>query len=99
MTPHLDTTAIALLALRGERHNQLIAKSLLWLHREATNCRAAWSLAWCVLAMHAYDLPLSEVQGRLRTMSLDQIENTATLAVAAIALHCTMHGNPFRVAT
>ena len=97
MTPHLDTTAIALLALRGERHSDVVTKSLLWLEREAESCQAPWSTAWCILAMHAYGLPVSEAQAHLRTMSLGNLEDTATLALAAIALDCTMHGNPFQV--
>ena len=97
MTPHLDTTATALLALRGEHQSDLVTRSLLWLEREARNCRAAWTLTWCILTMHAYDLSVREAQGRLRAMSLYRFQNTATLAVAAIALDCAAHGNPFEV--
>jgi hypothetical protein len=97
MTPHLDTTAIALLALHRERKCDLIAKSLLWLRQEARISPSAWSLAWSVLAMHAYGFPVSSTQARLRAMTMDQLEDTATLAIAAIALGCTIHGNPFEV--
>lgn len=97
MNPHLDTSAIALLALQQERKCDLIAKSLSWLRREARNCQSAWSLAWSILAMRAYGLPVSEEQGRLSGMSRDQFEDTATLAIEAIALDCTEHGNPFEV--
>lgn len=97
MTPHLDTTAIALLALQRERECDGFAKSLSWLRQEAKNCQSAWSLAWSILAMHAYGQPVSEEQGRLLGMSRDQLEDTATLAIAAIALDCMEHGNPFGV--
>lgn len=97
MNPHLDTTAIALLALQKERKCDLIAKSLSWLRQEATSCQSAWSLAWSILAMHAYGLPVVEEQGRSSGMSRDQFEDTATLAIKAIALDCMEHGNPFQV--
>lgn len=99
MTPHLDTTAIAHLAVRGEPRSDSLTKSLLWLQGKAESCQAPWSLAWCILAMHAYDLPVTEAQERLRAMSLDQPNDTATLAITAIALDCTTYGNPFQVVT
>ena len=99
MAPHLDTTAIALLALRGEHESDLITKSLSLLEKGATYCGSAWSLAWSILAMRAYRVTVSEVQGRLRTMRLHQFEDTATLGVAVVALDCTTHGNPFEVVT
>ena len=97
MIPHLDTTAIALLVLQQERECDVIAKSLSWLRQEARSCRSAWSLAWSILAMHAYGLPEIEEQGRLSGMSRDQFKDTATTAVAALALNCRTHGNPFEV--
>jgi hypothetical protein len=97
MKPHLDVTAIALLALSDEPKSESVAKSLVWLERESRNCKAPWSLAWSILAKHAYGLPVIEEQRRLSGMSRDQFEDTATLAIEAIALDCTEHGNPFEV--
>ncbi len=99
MKPHLDTTAIALLALQRERECDLIAKSLAWLRQEARNCQSAWSLAWSVLAMHAYGQPVEAAHKQLQAMTMDQIEDTATVAIVAIALDCTPNGNPFEVTT
>ncbi len=95
MKPHLDVTAIALLALSDEPKSESVAKSLVWLERESRNCKAPWSLAWSILAKHAYGLPVIEEQRRLSGMSRDQLEDTATLAIAAIALDCMERGNPF----
>jgi hypothetical protein len=99
MSPHLDTTAIAFMALHGEYDNGVIAKSLLWLERETRNCLAPWSLAWSILAMNAYGFSVSNAQARLGAMPVSKLEDTATLAVAALALDCTMYGNPFEVTT
>jgi hypothetical protein len=99
MSPHLDTTAVALLALHGEYDNGVVAKSLLWLEHETRNCLAPWSLAWSILAMNAYGFTVRNAQARLGAMPVSKLEDTATLAVAALALDCTMHGNPFEVTT
>ena len=99
MNPHLDTTAIALLALQRERECDLIARSILWVRQEASNCRSAWSLAWSVLAMDACGFHVSRAQARLQGMTINQLEDTATLAIVAIALDCTTFGNPFEVMT
>lgn len=99
MSPHIDTSAIALLALRDEPESDLVAKSLVWVERESRDCKAPWSVAWSILAMHAYGLTVSEEQGRLSAMTRDKVEDTATLAIAAIALDCIEHGNPFQVMT
>lgn len=98
MTPHVDATAIALLALRSEPGNILIRRSLRWLEHQAALCPAAWSLAWSILALEAYDLPVASLQQRLMSVA-EPIEasDTATLAVAALALDCTVSGNPFKV--
>jgi hypothetical protein len=99
LKPHIDATAIALLALRGEPQNDLIRKSLAWLNDQSEVCTAPWSLAWCVLAMHAYGLPVSQAEDRLQAMSLDQLEDTATLAVVTLATDTSAHLNPFQVLT
>jgi hypothetical protein len=99
MPPHIDTTAVALLALCDEPKSDLVAKSLVWLERESRDRKAPWSVAWSILAMHAYGLPVREEQGRLSAMSWDKVEDTATLAIAAIALDYIEHGNPFQVMT
>ena len=49
--------------------------------------------------MDAYELPTGDAQERLEAMSLDELDDTATLAIVTIALDCTTHGNPFEVLT
>ena len=99
IAPHIDTTAIALLALSDEPKNDLVAMSLVWLKRESRDCKAPWSMSWSILAMHAHGVPVREEQGRLSEMRSDRFDDTATLAIAAIALDCMEHGNPFQVMT
>jgi hypothetical protein len=98
MTPHVDATAIALLALRGEPRHGLIEHGLAWLERQSSSCSASWSLAWSILALDAYDILVAPLQERLATITQPgAIDDTATLAVVALALDCTGSGNPFKV--
>jgi hypothetical protein len=98
MTPHIDATAIALLALRSEPNNRLIRRSLRWLEDQASICPAAWSLAWSILALNAYDRPVALLQqGLVKVAEPIEASDTATLALAALALECTAYGNPFKV--
>jgi hypothetical protein len=98
MTPHIDATAIALLALRSEPMSELIESSLLWLEQQACVCPSPWSLAWSILALDAYDKPVASLQHRLATL-IEPYEmcDTGTLALVALALDCTSSGNPFEV--
>lgn len=98
MSPHVDATAIALLALRSECANEITARSLLWLEGQAPACPALWSLAWTILALDAYDRTVESLQHRLGTfIKAAEIDDTATLATVALALDCTTVGNAFEV--
>lgn len=98
MMPHIDATAIALLALRSEPRNELIKRSLVWLEHQACSCSSPSSIAWSILALDAYDKPVAAMQQSLvNLMEPDEIENTATLAAITLALDCTACGNPFEV--
>jgi hypothetical protein len=98
MAPHVDATAIALLALRSEPRHELIERSLAWLEHQASSCWAPWSLTWSILALDAYDVFVAPLQQRLATITEpDEVDDTATLATVALALDCTASGNPFKV--
>jgi hypothetical protein len=56
MAPHVDATAIALLALRSEPRHELNERSLAWLEHQSSSCSAPWSLAWSIIALDAYDM-------------------------------------------
>jgi hypothetical protein len=100
MAAHIDATAIALLALRDEARHELIERSLAWLEHQSSSCSAPWSLAWSILALDAYDRLVAPMQQSLATLTgPDEIEDTSTLAAAALALDCTASGNPFKVIT
>jgi hypothetical protein len=55
LSPHLDTTAVALLALNGEDGNHpTIQASLRWLQESIKSCRSFYGLAWAMLALKAH---------------------------------------------
>jgi hypothetical protein len=98
MAPHVDSTAIALLALQNEPPSEIIESSLTWLDRNAHSCRAVWSLAWSALALDAYRHDAGALIKCLAALVEPQeTSDTATLAIAALALECPGRGNIFEV--
>jgi hypothetical protein len=96
MAPHIDATAIGLLAFQGERPAESTRRSLAWIEREAEVCEAPWSLAWSILALHVWRRPVNRLQHRLAQLaSADPFEDTATLGATVLALDCSSSGNPF----
>jgi hypothetical protein len=96
MAPHPDVTALALLALRGEPGDGLVTPSLDWLEQRAETCFAPWSLAWTILALNAFRRPIEPLIRRLAVVAeAAEIDDCATLAVAAMALACADGPNAF----
>ena len=105
LRPHIDATALALAALRVHYHQPVVRNSLTWmLHR--IDCPSAYSLAWVILAAAAYQdvrldvsPALDMARDRLATMVEDPraVEDTSTVALAALALGPENTNNPFEV--
>ena len=89
LAPHPDATALALLALLGEPPNDSIAASLAWLQRRAESLFAPWSLAWTILALHAFHCPVQPWIDRLcAVVEPIEINDCASLATICLALRC-----------
>ncbi len=98
LAPHVDATAIGLLALDGEQRNDAIASALDWLWRTAATCSAPWSLAWSILALDAYGRPVGSLVDRLCTLrGANLLPDSATLAAVILAIDCLGQGNVFKV--
>ena len=97
LAPHPDATAIALLALLGEVPNDLVTTSLDWLEHRAETLFAPWSLAWTVLALHAFGRPARRWIDRLCLLvESSEISDCATLAAICLALRSGYGPNVFR---
>jgi hypothetical protein len=98
LAPHLDATAIALIALGGEQRNHAVASALDWLENTAQTCSAPWSLAWSILALDAHSRPIEGLVDRL-SASRDQalLADSATLAAVILAIDCLRSGSVFKV--
>jgi hypothetical protein len=105
LRPHIDTTALALLALRPLYHLPIVRNSLRWLLRNA-ECPSAYSLAWMVLAADVYkdvgidvSPAINSARDRLATLVENPrtIEDTSTIALAGLALGQDPISNPFEV--
>ncbi len=98
---HIDTTAIALLALTTDDIQPEVRHGLSWLRPESAECSSAYSLAWSVLAllMHEDRAPDPYIARLHETLSSTlSIFNTDTLSLAAIAISAAESGtNPFEV--
>ena len=99
LRPHVEATAIALLALQDEQRTEMIRKSLSWLRENAASVDSVSSLAWCILSLFVYQEPIGGLKNRLATIIGDgrDIRNNATLATAILALKCGAMIHPFEV--
>jgi len=98
LVPHLDATAIALIALGGEQRNHAVASALDWLEHTAQTCSAPWSLAWSILALDTRSRPVEGLVDRLcALMDPRLIADSATLAAVILATDCLGQGNVFKV--
>ena len=100
LNAHIDTTAIAFMALTGE-DTPAAHQALDWLREAFGDCSSAYSLAWSALAFltdkdRAADLCIARLY---KALSSDHsIFSTETLSLAAIAINAVRGGtNPFQV--
>jgi len=105
LRPHVDTTALALLALRPLHHLPIVRNALRWLLQN-TECPSAYSLAWMILAADVYkdvginvSPAINSARDRLAALVEDPrtIEDTSTIGLAALALGPEPISNPFKV--
>ena len=99
LRPHVEATAIALLALQDEQRTEMIQKSLSWLRQNAASVDSVSSLAWCILTLFVYQESVEPLKNRLATIMGDgrEVRNNATLATALLALKCGEMIHPFVV--
>jgi hypothetical protein len=105
LRPHIDATALALAALQVHYHLPIVHSSLTWMLNRI-DCPSAYSLAWVILAAAAYRDVRSDVlpalaiaRDRLAVLVEDPsaVEDTSTIALAALALGLETGTNPFEV--
>lgn len=98
LAPHLDATAIALLALRGQKQNPITAASLSWLEDRSLFCSAPSSLAWSILALRAHgQIVTGQIERLAHLADTAPIHDYATLATVELALECPDGKNVFEV--
>ena len=99
LRPHVEATAIALLALQDEQRTEMVQRSLSWLRQNAASVDSVSSLAWCILTLFVYQEPIGGLRNRLATIIGNgrDIRNNATLATAILALKCGEMIHPFEV--
>jgi hypothetical protein len=68
LRPHVEATAIALLALQDESRAEIVWTSVKWLESQAGHIQAVSSLAWCILTLFVYRKPIEDLKRRLATI-------------------------------
>src|SRR4029450_10296032 len=88
LAPHVEATAIALLALQGTQtsRRQLATDSLGWVIEQTYRSRGITSPAWAIPALHAYHPPSDLASTRLHHLaslleSPKQVADNSALAV------------------
>jgi hypothetical protein len=98
--PHIDATAVALLALTDRRSDSGVQQSLCWLANRLPGCPSAYSLAWGVLALGAHHERSLKSRARELVQLVEKgagLEGGCTLAVCALALDAAEGDNTFEV--
>jgi hypothetical protein len=107
LCPHIDATAIALAALRFHHNLPIVRDSLTWILNRI-DCPSAYSSAWVILSAAAYknlrpdvSPALDMARDRLAAFFDDprEVQDTSTIALAALALAPETATNPFEVKT
>jgi len=100
LSAHIDTTAIALLALTDDQKS-VVRRALNWLRGASPRCSSCYSLAWTTLAFLLRDRPAAELSvARLCEILPEKLTtlSTDTLSLASIAIRASEDGrNPFKV--
>jgi hypothetical protein len=87
LAPHPDDTAVALLALKNRPEERAVRESLAWLDRYVSRPSAPWSRAWAALALAAHSRSIDRLlRSWAQQLRPNEIQDTATLAVLALAL-------------
>ena len=106
LAPHIDATAVALLALTRHEEEPGVQRSLHWLVNRLAGCPSPYSLAWGILALAAYRNTGREVDETLRRATRELIthieraagvDDICTIAVCALALEAAEGDNVFQV--
>jgi len=85
LSPRMEPTAIALLAMRGvSPRTRLIEGSIQWLQQQAAECPTTWSLSWAILSLFSYGLDIQNLKARLANLAakptqLSSLEIAGTL--------------------
>ena len=100
LKPHIDSTAIALLALT-ESADQAVVQGLNWLRVAGVDCSSAYSLAWSAIALSLHeDQVINRCIANLHKAlsSMGAISDVEALSLAAIAINAAQgNPNPFQV--
>ena len=80
LRPHVEATAIALLALQDEERSPVIHAGIEWLKGRSASIRSVESLAWCILSLFVYQEPVEQLKSALAVKLCESITASALLS-------------------
>jgi len=97
LRPHMEATAVALMALQDEPRTPVVVRSIDWLKAQSARPRTVSSIGWSILSLFLFGVPVDDLKSCLAARVNDPgtIRKNATLAVAALALQCGETIHPF----
>jgi hypothetical protein len=97
LTPHPDVTALALIALRPQKHHPFIRASLDWLLSQEPEVSSLYSLSWIAISLAAFGLPAGHVWEKLFRLHSEARtgKDCQALALTHLALHAHNGPSPF----
>ena len=102
LKPHLDTTAIAALALQDHVDHPGVSSALDWMLERSVRCPSAYSVAWALLVtavfrtqIRAAETALANLQVHLVNLMPIPTDEPATAAIALLALNAVSGDYPF----
>jgi len=81
LRPHVEATAIALLALQDEQRIEMVQKSLSWLRQNVASVDSVSSLAWCILTLFVYQESVEPLKNRLATI-METVARSGTMQLS-----------------
>ena len=82
LRPHVEATAIALLALQDEQRIEMVQKSLSWLRQNAASVDSVSSLAWCILTLFVYQESVGAAQEQTGDDHRETVARSGTMQLS-----------------
>ena len=71
LSPHVEATAVALMALQDEPRTPLTTQSVEWLRAQTASLQTVSSMGWSILSLFLFGAPVEDLKSRLAARVTD----------------------------